>query len=96
MIIINSARLNCNLITTRRRTKTNKNSRLDFYEAFSSEVTESEVAEDDLRGVEYVEGAAVLAAKEEGLGLHVDVGGVAGGGGDLVGEEYGGGVEVLA
>lgn len=43
-----------------------------------------------------MEGAAVVAAEEEGLGLHVDVGGVGGEGGNFVGEEDGGGVEVLA
>lgn len=41
-------------------------------------------------------GAAEMAAEEEGLGLHVDVGGVVGEGGDLVGEEYRRRVEVLA
>lgn len=55
-----------------------------------------EVGEDDFGGIEEVEGMAVVAAEEEGLGLHVDVGGVGGEGGHLVGEEDGGGVEVLA
>lgn len=40
--------------------------------------------------------AAVMATKKQGLGLHVNVGGIVGEGGDLVGEEDGRGVEVLA
>lgn len=51
-----------------------------------------EVGEDDFGGIEEVEGMAVVAAEEEGLGLHVDVGGVGGQGSHFVG----GGVEVLA
>ena len=66
---------------------------MEEYEALGGEVAESEVGEDDFGGVEEVEGAAVVAAEEEGLGLHVDVGGVGGEGGHLVGEEDGGGVE---
>lgn len=60
------------------------------------EVAEAEIAEDDLGGVEEVEGAAVVTAEEQRLGLHVDVGGVGGERGDLVGEEDRRGVEVLA
>lgn len=67
-----------------------------LYQAFGGEVTEAEVTENDLGGIKEVEGAAVLAAKEEGLSLHVDVGGVTGGCHHLVGEEYGRRVEVLA
>lgn len=66
------------------------------YEAFGGEIAEAEVAENDLRGVEEVEGAAEVAAEEESLGLHVDVGGVFGEGRHFVGEENGRGVEVLA
>lgn len=66
------------------------------YEALGGEVAEAEVAEDDLGGVEEVEGAAVVAAEEESLSLHVDVGGVVGEGGNLVGEEDRRRVEVLA
>lgn len=66
------------------------------YEAFGGEVAEAEVAEDDLGGVEEVEGAAEVAAEEEGLGLHVDVSRVVGEGGDFVGEEDGRRVQVLA
>jgi len=43
-----------------------------------------------------VVGTTVVAAEEESLGLHVDVGGVVGESGDFVGEENGGGVQVLA
>lgn len=59
------------------------------YEAFGSEVAETEVAEDDLRGVEGVEGAAIVAAEVEGLCLHVDIGRIGCEGGHLVGEEDG-------
>lgn len=43
-----------------------------------------------------MEGAAEVAAEEEGLGLHVDVGRIVGEGGDFVGEEDGRRVEMLA
>lgn len=43
-----------------------------------------------------MEGTAVVAAKEERLRLHVDVGGVGGEGGDFISEEDGGGIEVFA
>lgn len=56
-------------------------------QALGGEVAEAEIAEDDLGGVEEVEGAAVVAAEEKGLGLHVDVGWVRCECGDLVGEE---------
>ena len=41
-------------------------------------------------------GTTVVAAEEESLGLHVDVGGFVGESGDFVGEENAGGVQVLA
>ena len=47
-------------------------------------------------GREEVESTTEMPAEEEGLGLHVDVGGIGGGGGDLVGKEDGRGVQVLA
>lgn len=43
-----------------------------------------------------MEGAAEMAAKEQRLSLHVDVGGIVGEGGNLVGEEDGRRVEMLA
>lgn len=43
-----------------------------------------------------MEGTAVVAAKEERLRLHVDVGGVGSEGGDFISEEDGGGIEVFA
>jgi len=43
-----------------------------------------------------MEGAAVVAAEEERLRLHVDVGGVSGEGRDFIGEEDGGGIEMFA
>lgn len=63
-------------------------------EALGGEEPEAEVAE-EAGVVEHVERAAVVAAEEERLREHVDVGGVAGGRGHLVGEEDGGRVEVL-
>lgn len=42
-----------------------------------------------------MEGTAVVAAEEKSLCLHVNVGGVVGEGGDFIGEEDRGGVEVL-
>lgn len=66
------------------------------HKALSGEISETKVAKDDLRGIEEVIGAAVMAAKEESLSLHVNVGWVIGEGGDLISEENGGGVEVLA
>jgi len=43
-----------------------------------------------------VEGAAVVTAVEECLCLHVDIGGVSGEGGNFIGKEDGGGIEVFA
>lgn len=65
------------------------------YKAFGGEVAETEVAEDDLGGVEGVEGAAVVVAEVEGLGLHVDVGRVGSEGSHLVRKEDGGRVQML-
>ena len=65
-------------------------------QAFGGEIAEAQVAEDDLRGVKEVEGAAEVTAEKEGLSLHVNVSGIAGECGDFVGEEDGGRVEVLA
>ncbi|BAS83155.1 Os03g0236983, partial [Oryza sativa Japonica Group] len=63
-------------------------------EALGCEEAEAEVAE-ELGGVEDVERAAEVAAQEERLREHVDVGGVPRGRGHLVGEEDGGRVQVL-
>lgn len=62
------------------------------YEALGGEVTEPKIAEDDLRGVEEVKRATVVAAEEESLSLHVDVRRVVGESGYFIGEEDGGGV----
>ena len=43
-----------------------------------------------------MKGTTVMAAKEEGLSLHVDIGGIIGKGSDFVCEEDGRRVEVLA
>ena len=64
------------------------------HEALGGEEPEAQVAE-EAGVVEHVERAAVVAAEEERLREHVDVGGVARGRGHLVGEEDGGRVEVL-
>lgn len=39
---------------------------------------------------------AIMAAEEESLSLHIDIGGIGSNGGDFIGEEDGGGVEMLA
>lgn len=67
----------------------------ESYEALGSKVTKSEVAIDDLGGVEEVEGSSIMAAEKESLSQHVDIGGLLGKGGNFIGEEDGGGVEVL-
>ena len=64
------------------------------HEALGGEEPEAEVAQ-EAGVVENVERAAVVAADEERLREHVDVGGVARGRGHLVGEEDGGRIEVL-
>lgn len=66
----------------------------EAHEALGCEEAEAEVAE-ELGGVEDVERAAEVAAQEERLREHVDVGGVPRGRGHLVGEEDGGRVQVL-
>lgn len=43
-----------------------------------------------------MEGATKVVTEEERLSLHVDVGGIVGDGSDLVSEENGGGIQVLA
>lgn len=42
-----------------------------------------------------MEGSSIMAAEKESLSQHVDIGGLLGKGGDFIGEEDGGGVEVL-
>jgi hypothetical protein len=64
------------------------------YEALGGEEAEPEVAE-EAGVVEEVERAAVMAAEEERLREHVDVGGVSGGRGHPFGEEDGRRVQVL-
>ena len=66
------------------------------YKAFGGEVAEAEIAEDDLGGVEEVEGAAVVAAEEESLRLHVDVSWIGSEGSHFIRKKYGRGVEMLA
>lgn len=66
------------------------------YEALGGEVTEPKITENDLRGVEEVKRATEVAAEEESLSLHIDVGRVVGESGDFIGEEDGGGVQVFA
>ena len=65
-----------------------------FLEALGGEEPEAQVAK-EAGVVEHVERAAEVAAEEERLREHVDVGGVARGRGHLVREEDGGRVEVL-
>lgn len=43
-----------------------------------------------------MKGTAIVASKKEGLSLHVNVGGIVGESSNLIGEEYCGGVQVLA
>lgn len=64
------------------------------HEALGGEEPEAQVAK-EAGVVEHVERAAEVAAEEERLREHVDVGGVARGRGHLVREEDGGRVEVL-
>lgn len=59
------------------------------YEALGSQVTESKISEDNLRGVKKVKGATVMATEEESLSLHIYVSWIIGESGDLVGEEDG-------
>jgi hypothetical protein len=68
---------------------------LQFLETLSSEITETEITENDFRGVEEMKSAAVMTAEEKSLCLHVNIGGVIGEGGNLIGEEDCGGVEMF-
>ena len=66
------------------------------YKALGSEVAKSRVTEDDLGGIEEVKRTTKMASKKEGLRLHVNIRRVLSESGDFVGEEDGGGVEMLA
>lgn len=73
-----------------------KKKKENYYEAFGSEVAETKVAEDDLRRIEEVEGAAVMTAKVERLRLHVYIGRVRRNRRHLVGKEDRRRVQMLA
>lgn len=68
----------------------------NIYKAFGSKVAEAKVTEDDLRGIEKVEGASVVTAEIQRLCLHVYVRRVRRQRRHLVGEEDRRRVQMLA